>query len=164
MPTPIWLLDVDGVINCTSGGWHGSPWQAWISDSRGRDWKIRWAPSLVREIREIHESGLAEVRWCTTWCEGDSVRKLERLWNLPRLRSAFRADPADLQVYDGLKQAVAMRTLAEENRPVIWTDDLAPPRTSRGARWLTIKPKSATGLRPHHIVAIRMFCQEMRDV
>lgn len=165
---PVWLLDVDGVINCTStsGGWHGPPWQARVADSRGRDWKIRWAPQLVREVRRIHEEGLAEVRWCTTWCEGDSVRTLELLWNLPRLPSAFRETP-DLDVDDALKRQAAAWVLYREIRPLVWTDDRAVYRTSVNvnsyASVMTVRPRSATGLRPHHLVAIRMFCERMRD-
>src|SRR5262249_22069995 len=64
---PVWLLDVDGVINAGSPGWGGAP-RTGNAYSSGMEFRIRWAPPLVARIRALHDRGAAEIRWCSTWC------------------------------------------------------------------------------------------------
>ncbi len=40
--TPLWLLDVDGVINATRPGWHAAPYNAKVAG-----FTIRGAPVMV---------------------------------------------------------------------------------------------------------------------
>jgi hypothetical protein len=44
---PVWLLDVDGVINATRPGWGSPPRRASVY-ADGGDWPMRWAPALNR--------------------------------------------------------------------------------------------------------------------
>ena len=58
---PALLLDVDGCINANKAGWSRAPRskQVWSPSDR-REYRIRWEPKLVSEIRRIHDTGLAE--------------------------------------------------------------------------------------------------------
>lgn len=47
---PVWLLDVDGVINATRPGWGSPPRQASVY-ADGDDWPMRWAPALIDAAR-----------------------------------------------------------------------------------------------------------------
>ncbi|MEU1763329.1 hypothetical protein [Micromonospora sp. NPDC005652] len=75
--SPVWLLDVDGVINASRPGWNAVPWKGYAYD-RATEYKIRWAPQLIARIYELHRAGLVEIRWCSTWCA--YADQLERLF------------------------------------------------------------------------------------
>ena len=71
---PVWLLDIDGVINATVG-WKGKPptqvWAAsnWI-DTVAADaiqFRILSARPVIEFVKLVHETGRAEIRWHTTW-------------------------------------------------------------------------------------------------
>src|SRR5687768_389378 len=83
---PIWLLDVDGVINASRPGWGAAPRTGYAYAGRS-EFKIRWAPALLQRIRKLHSEGLVEIQWCTTWCA--FADQLERLFKLPPLGRAF---------------------------------------------------------------------------
>lgn len=63
----ILLLDVDGVINAF-GARPGRPrfidLRSFVADN---GFQIQYHQDIVDRIRGFHESGLAEVRWLTTW-------------------------------------------------------------------------------------------------
>ncbi len=161
--SPVWLLDVDGVINANRPGWGGQPMreQVW-SRFDGNPYLLQWAPALVDRIRTLHLDKTVEVRWCTTWCP--EVDQLERLWSLPALRSSLTANPLPrgMECWP-LKLAAAVEVLAE-GRPLIWTDDEAIPMagpardalTSAG-RTLLIAPRPSRGLQPDHLSLIEAF-------
>lgn len=65
---PVWLLDVDGVINASRPGWGAAPHHG-TATAAGMSFRIRWAPALAKRIRALHESGRVEIRWCSTWCD-----------------------------------------------------------------------------------------------
>jgi hypothetical protein len=66
----------------------------------GVGWPMRWAPRLTARIRHLHTAGLAEVRWCTSWCVNAS--QLERLFgcrsSAPRLSMTISVRRDDLTV------------------------------------------------------------------
>lgn len=158
---PIWLLDVDGVLNAVC---HPSrppqTWDHWRSGTAvaaGKRFAITFSPDLMAGIRELHESGVVEIRWLTTWAH-DANRSLRELLELPEFPVA--GEP----VYAGAwwKLPCAVRA-AEAERPLIWTDDdLDAAVTAR--RWaadtgvLAIAPHPAVGLIPADLDAIRTFC------
>ncbi|MFG1779291.1 hypothetical protein ACGFIG_23055 [Micromonospora sp. NPDC049048] len=160
---PVWLLDVDGVVNADRPGWSAPPRRSTVwSDTDQVSYRIRWAPALLDRIRCLHVGGAVEVRWCSTWCP--DAHRLERLWRLPPLASALDADPmprgADCWP---LKRAAAARVLAEGRR-LVWTDDEAIPGPGtvrdglcREGRALLIAPRSRQGLQPADLDLIESF-------
>jgi hypothetical protein len=63
MRRPVWLLDVDGVLNAARPGWGEAP-RSGTAYSAGQPFSLRWAPALVARIRELHGRGVVEIRWC----------------------------------------------------------------------------------------------------
>lgn len=118
---PIWLLDVDGVLNAVC---HPSrpprTWDSWRSGTAiaaGERFVITFAPELMTGIRDLHESGMVEIRWLTTWGH-DANRSLRHLLELPEFPVA--GEPAYAEAWWKLPCAVRA---AQDERPLIWTDD-----------------------------------------
>src|SRR5262245_1742733 len=82
--TPVWLLDVDGVINAATrnGVWPAADVVEVTAPSGGLAWVIRAAQPVLDFISRIHSEGLAEIRWHTTW-QHEVVALAEEL-GLPR--------------------------------------------------------------------------------
>lgn len=163
---PVWLLDVDGVVNAPRPGWHAAPQRADVwSDEDNCEYPLRWAPGLVTMIRELHRHGLVEVRWCTTWCP-DAAR-LETLWRLPALDRAL----PDATLPKGpdcwpLKLTAAHHVL-ESGRRLVWSDDEAIPYGDLAldtavaeGRALLLRPSSRTGLQPADMDTIEAFLRD----
>ncbi len=80
---PLVLLDVDGVLNALGPPDASWPdWQQGRATAAGREWPIRWSPSVVDAVRNWQER--ADVRWLTTWGH-DANRGLHALLGLPEL-------------------------------------------------------------------------------
>ncbi|MCX5066956.1 hypothetical protein OOJ91_13975 [Micromonospora lupini] len=161
MNTPIWLLDVDGVINASRPGWGAAPTKA-TAYAAGTGYTMRWAPALVDRIRDLHKAGTVEVRWCTTWCA--FAEELERLWRLPVLGRAFTEDINGSAA--SLAKLAAARQVLAEGRRLIWTDDVEVPLWGEvhdeliaDGRALLIRPKGSTGLQPEHLDEIEAFAR-----
>lgn len=156
---PVWLLDVDGVINVDEPAWHMT--QEDVAYADGRESTMRWAPQLIDEIRTLHQSGLVEVRWCTTWC--DYAHQLDRLWNIPNVEPAFtNVSPRRAQT---AKFSAANYVVHDEKRPLIWTDDMIDMNTldddlGDNDRALIISPNPQRGLTINHIVKIVQFASQ----
>jgi hypothetical protein len=160
--TPVWLLDVDGVINATKPGWGAAPCQA-TAYADGAGWRMRWAPALIDRIRALIDAEAVEVRWCTTWCPW--AGQLEDMWRLPQLERAFR-EPINGPAAAVAKLAAARQVLAEGRR-LIWTDDQEVPtcgplydELTADGRGLLIRPSSRRGLQPEDMSKIEMFCKQ----
>ena len=165
---PVWLLDVDGVVNTTDPGWGGPPGGSLVwSAADHMSYLLCWAPLLVDRIRALHAGGKVEVRWCTTWCP--EAERLEQLWQLPELARALTADPMPRGAEcRPLKLEAAWSVLAEGRR-LIWTDDeaLPPPGPDRDeltadGRALLIEPRAARGLQPADLDLIESFAAGRR--
>jgi hypothetical protein len=160
---PVWLLDVDGVLNAPRPGWGGPPLtQRLWSNSDKRSYPIRWSPALLDRIRALHAEGAVELRWCTTWCA--DADRLEELWRLPRLARALDADPMPRGADCWPLKLAAARAVLAEGRRLIWTDDEALPpagparaELAAGGRALLIAPPARRGLRPADLAAIEAF-------
>jgi hypothetical protein len=128
------------------------------------DYPMRWAPELTARIRRLHDGGVVEVRWCTTWCE--DAGELERLFGLPALgRALGAADLRDVEDTDARKVAAARRVIAGDRR-LVWTDDAAVPRPgplydelTSGGSGLLIRPHARRGLRPRDLDRIETFAR-----
>lgn len=160
---PMWLLDVDGVINADNPDWEAAGQEA-TARSGGRTYRLRWAPELINRIRCLHESGLVEVRWCSTWCPDAS--ELEQLWDLPVLSRAWTED---INGFPAVKAKIlAAKGVLAEGRRLVWTDDDVTPlpgsshyeELTADGRALLIAPDYRFGLRPEHLDAIEAFAKE----
>jgi hypothetical protein len=166
---PVWLLDVDGVVNARRPAWD-QPFAQGNAFVNGVTYRLQWAPALTRYIKSVHKRRAAEVRWATTWV--DHVHQVERLLRLPAFRTAFR----DLGTSPAVaaperKLAAALQVVEEEQRPLIWTDDDAIPiggadrerLESSGVPVLLLAPDSYVGLRPEDLRRIDVFLTSAMD-
>ncbi|WP_051366405.1 HAD domain-containing protein [Hamadaea tsunoensis] len=161
---PVWLLDVDGVINTRRPVW-GPDLSRGTVHSDGEDYPLRWAPRLIARIRRLHETGIVDVAWCTTWCPDAGA--LEQLFGLPPLGIALDAE-ALAGDSDSAKLAAARRVRASGRR-LVWTDDTAIPDEAPVRRELTergmgllIRPHPRRGLRPGDVDRIEWFARAPR--
>ncbi|OKI63421.1 hypothetical protein [Micromonospora sp. CB01531] len=159
MSRPVWLLDVDGVVNVARPGW-GAATRSGSAYSGATAYRMRWAPALIERIRLLHRIGHADIRWCSTWCA--EAEQIERLFGLPRLDrswyhevSAATAPAAKLD---------AARAVLNQGRHLVWTDDTEVPTSgpiyeelTRTGRALLIAPSPRLGLQPEHLGAIEAF-------
>lgn len=154
---PLVLLDVDGVLNALpESGDDLLVWPEWESgwaETEGRRYHITFAPPVIRQLREWHESGAVEIQWLTTW--GHSANDdLRLLLGLPELVVAGTYDvqlvqdsvatashsdvaPAAPDPLSGRwwKYDVVKRVLREPpGRTVVWIDDELD-KPSRFRRW-----------------------------
>lgn len=166
---PVWLLDVDGVLNASSRpGWHAQPTRRYAY-AGGHEFKFRWAPSLIDALHALIRSDLVEVRWATSWI--NDIGQVNRLLTMPLDLPLAFALPTDLRpATDALHDAAedAKRTaaldIARAGRRLLWTDDEAifPIGTSERDELITagallIEPDARRGLQPEHIEAIRTW-------
>lgn len=158
---PVWLLDVDGVINANRPGWGATP-RSGMAYSGGYGFRIRWAPALIDRIRALHTAGLVEVRWCSTWCP--DAGQLERLLRLPSLSRALDMSPVPGGAAGWPLKLAAARQVLADGRLLVWTDDEAIPgpgavrdALETDGRALLIAPKSNRGLQPADMDAIEAF-------
>lgn len=159
---PVWLLDVDGVINTNRPGWSAAPRQG-MAYADGTGWKMRWASALTTRIQAIHQAGLAEIRWCTTWCE--RTAQLGRMFGIGPFDDAFGTRP-DHKTYGDLKAEAALAVLADGRR-LIWADDAEVPAArdlfpqiasaEADGRALLIAPDERRGLQPADLDAVEAF-------
>jgi hypothetical protein len=160
---PVWLLDVDGVVNVSHPEWPNvSNRHAYAA---GHRYNMRWAPALIDRIDFLHTTGVVEIRWCTTWCA--YADELERLFVLPPLGRAF-TDEINGGVASIAKLAAARQVLAE-GRSLIWTDDTEVPERGHlrdeliAAGALLIRPRASVGLTPQHLDLIETFARTVRS-
>jgi len=160
---PVWLLDVDGVLNASRPSWGTAPVRRSIwSPTDQTSYPMSWAPSLISRIRTLHDDGTVELRWCTTWCP--DAGQLEELWDLPALERALTADPMPRGANCWPLKLEAAQDVLADGRRLIWTDDEALPRPGparddliAGGLALLIAPRPQHGLRPEDLDRIESF-------
>lgn len=179
MARPLWLLDIDGVVNSLVDRITDTPYGKqtdWLRFHQriytGLLFPIVANRAVVDYIRTVHESGRAEVRWLTTWEDNDEYRALAQALGLPEFAvEARQAEFTPLEMLDhGMwwKLPAVIRVLAREpDRPVLWTDDEIELRSS-ARRWcraqvddrtdlMVIAPDSESGLTPYQLTLIDKF-------
>jgi hypothetical protein len=168
MGVPVWLLDVDGVLNASRPAWSGPPRQA-TATAGGQSYRLRWAPALLERLRQLHLDGHVELRWATTWCP--DAQQLERLWALPALvRALDEGDTISPGHTLHAKVSAALAVLEEERRPLVWADDDAIPsfgperaRLENGpAPALLLTPSPGRGLTREDLNRIQTFLDHLR--
>jgi hypothetical protein len=158
---PVWLLDVDGVLNATRPGWGGPPTTRSIT-AQGISWRMRFAPQAVAGIRAIAAASRAEIRWATTWA--GQIDELSRVFALPTFPAAFEltGETTTQAMVAPLKLAAAL-AVVRSGRRLIWTDDDAIPvegpdrAVLDDAGALLIAPKPNRGLRPDDLARIDTY-------
>jgi hypothetical protein len=167
------LLDVDGVLNSvpvwgeqgesTECPWLGG-WQTFRAEFHGNEYDIMFAEDLTRELLDIHESGLAEVKWLTTWGQGANVHLAERL-GFPHFDVV--AEPSFDSEWWKFPAAKAVADLTDL---VVWADDdIALDPTA--LEWansqehvLPLIPEPYVGLTPSDIEEARAFLKQHREL
>jgi len=157
---PVWLLDVDGVVNLFA-----TAADAWPDVQRftANGFKITWSPTMLGRIRQVHDSGLAEVRWLTTW--GDLANQhLATPFGLPQLTVAGTQPFRDsLTRWWKLPHAQAVYDTGVR---VVWTDDDIACAFGASAWLEQIGPDRMTaisplhGLLPEHLDTIERWLME----
>lgn len=133
MTKPVWLLDIDGVVNAVGEPVDGDGWGGWEygkAIAGGQEWPLRWAPELVAHINDIHGSGLAEVRWHTTW-QADAANFAAAVglddFEIAEAPEFYDRGYAARCIMNNRPQwwklPAAERVLFDEKRPLLWTDD-----------------------------------------
>lgn len=131
--TPIWFMDVDGVVNFFPRGTppdgtkfgEATPFLS-DDDFAAPTFPITWLPSITRRIMDMHDRGIVNVKWLTTWGYGANYG-LHELIGFHRLEVV--ADP-EHEPYRGLSfqnwwKALAVRNYLDMHSPskIVWTDD-----------------------------------------
>lgn len=126
---PLVLLDVDGVLNAL--GPPDSSWPDWrrgAATALGRDWPIRWSPSVVAAVNGWLAS--AEVQWLTTWGQ-DANRDLHALLGLPALPVAGTHEGAGT----GMHEDMGVAGEAQAGAPALAAVTPAAPDELSGRWW-----------------------------
>lgn len=168
---PIWLLDIDGVINADpfkvpTHVWPEDQWMIrMVEDSRGKAWKITAAQPVLDFINRVHNHKWAEVVWLTTWQRG--ANNVSDALGIPRL--PVIENPMERSTRyagrDWWKLAEFFKQLSL-GRPIVWTDDdisteiLGLTRSGSevgGPQSFLVSPKGSEGLGPWHLKKIAKF-------
>lgn len=187
MTTPVWLLDVDGVLNAVVGkgkkpprsaGWPADSWLDFVADTTisqvPDEFRIVAAQPVLDVVRRARDEGLAEVRWLTTWEESDLVlNELAPKLGLPDFPIAGRQTEFPGTSYSHWwKLPIAQRVHGEDpGRDILWTDDdisfFRPARiwanSQPKGRITWISPNSGLGLMPVHVDKITEWLDRPRD-
>jgi hypothetical protein len=145
---PLWLLDVDGVVNAVVKRPDRGVWRDWrrgTASADGVEWPIWFSPTVAGTVARLHSTGVVEVRWLTTW-GAQANGELRALLGMPELevagepphvtsadgagshgeavaRAESAAEPDDEPSAWWKLEAVQRIVQREPDRPVIWTDD-----------------------------------------
>lgn len=164
---PIWLLDIDGVVNALELAPARAAWpEAEFVETAARsahniEWPLLAAIPVLDFLRRVHAEGTAEIVWHSAWQEFSvNVAGALGLPDWPILDcpeidedEALVATPLRSGDRPWWKLPAAQRAAAG-GRPLLWTDDdarrklgwLDPPAWCRRA--LIIAPDEEVGLTP----------------
>jgi hypothetical protein len=178
---PVWLLDVDGVINATAMAPAVGVWPRWLrgrARASGTSWPITWAPPVVDAIRRVHDADAADIRWLTTWLD-DANESLGPMLGLPELPVVPRPHGHEEGAYGfvGVRAGAAGRWWKLEAarrlmdpqpwRPLVWTDDdlggepdAVAWAEARPGPTLLVAPPTEIGLTVELLAAVEHFCTD----
>lgn len=176
---PVWLLDIDDVINAGIGRNDRFPVNIWPS----RDWidtkalssrtfRIVAARPVLNFIRKVHEAGRVEIRWHTTWQH--NARNVATALDLPHFpvqdAPEFARVAEELRHDRWWKLPAAWRVVRDEGRSLIWTDDhltcLRPHQVtslSAAGDVLLIAPDPGCGLTKGDLEDIELFLKKTEE-
>lgn len=119
LTVPIWLLDFDGVLNAFDpaapvlGDW--DDWKTFVA----RGFRIRYSPKMTARILALHESGVVEVRWLTTWGRFANDELSPQL-GLPEFTVAGEMP---FRERGGWWKLPIAQELFSQGHSLVWTDD-----------------------------------------
>ncbi len=168
---PVWLLDIDGVVNAlargpVAGSWPADQWvqhvvPADIPGSGRMVLPIFVARPVLDFVARVVETGAAEVIWHSTWREA-AVSDLAPVLGLPVLPISHAPEWTQRPELTWWKLPAARRVI-ESGRRLVWTDDdiaVVPEQVGDLAArpdTLLISPNPYTGLTPADLAAIADF-------
>ena len=129
---PVWLLDVDGVLNSLSSAPNpkelrrGEAVQKYLRTNSGATFRLRVHNDLVAFVNRMHESGLVDIRWATTWTDQANT-VFAPAFGFPQL-PVWSRPPEETGRFDdhNWKTTAALRVV-HNGRKLVWTDDEAIP-------------------------------------
>ncbi len=165
---PSWLLDIDGVLNPVGIKPPTDVHDRWVSadvtdPGNGRSWPIKVAVPVIEFVNMIHDQGLANIIWHTTWQHGaDDVAAAVGLpRGLPILEAPEFAAWNHRTAVGWWKMAAVQRHLDSTAAPTLWVDDDLDMAWDRGMRapsgLKVIAPGQFTGLTAKHLKEIFAF-------
>jgi hypothetical protein len=168
---PVWLLDVDGVVNALSrtpvpGSWPAAAWvqhavAAEVPGTGRMVFPILAAQPVLDFVAGVVRSGAADVIWHSTWRES-AVTDLGPALGLPELAISFAPEWTDRSERVWWKLPAAERVVASGRR-LVWTDDdiaVLPDQVAELAAredTLLIAPDPVSGLTGPQLDAIARF-------
>ena len=173
---PVWLLDIDGVVNALARRVPTTPWaeddwvqrviRAEVPDRGLMTLPILAARPVLDFVIRVHALGAAEIRWHSTWRTA-AVTDLAPALGLPPIPISIAPEWAvDAPMWWKIPAA---RRVAESGRRLLWTDDQLPifredplsqAELAALDRWdgaLLLASDPETGLGPDELAAIADF-------
>lgn len=154
---PVWLLDVDEVLNVNPGRGRSLPFHVWPKDqwrerkvrSNGTQYTIIIAEPVLEFVRMVHEQELATIKWHTSWQH--DVHDLARRFDLPHL--PILDAETEFAVWNQQRETVrggwwklpAVWREVDAGHKVVWTDDEV-------LMWLTTEQYQALVAAGAHII------------
>ncbi len=156
-----WFLDIDGTISPygLSEPWSGP---TLYDGSPHSGLAVPYRPELVHAIQRLHESGVVEVVWLTTW-DVEAASAWTKVGFGPFPITPRRKAGRDHRWWKA--HAVQTWMCKHPNRRAMWTDDDITRDGLRGldkARLLTIAPDPAIGLTDKHLGLIEAWVAERK--
>lgn len=166
---PLWLLDIDGVINSPlrklpTDVWPEDQWlikEVWALQGK---WPIHMAIPVRDLIVHVHEAGLAEIRWHTTWQQ--AANNVSDAFDLPHFPIQDAPEAAWYRQREWWKLPTVFRELLKTNgsRRILWTDndidsELSPEQkaTLKAGGCTLLCPNSGTGFNSQDLQALTEF-------
>lgn len=162
---PIWLLDIDGVLNAlvdpkTMSHPHWTDLvRKPVRTSFQGEYNLTMSTTVVNFVKDQAAAG-TDIQWATTW-QNDANLFVAPAFGLPVLPVGAPA----LGMSDHSYKERAALAAIDAGRPLIWTDDDAIRLIVRmeieqsGVPHLMIEPDTRIGLTPQHLSAIAKFLE-----
>jgi hypothetical protein len=167
---PLWLLDVDGVLNAVCDplppGYERRRVNGGIT--------VRYDPAIIERVGQLHRTSAVEIRWLTTWLD-TAADHLAPALGLPLdCVVEGRSDWLATDNKSWWKSHTARRLSdADPTRALIWTDDDLDHAEEHGeVAWLhdrrgptlAIAPDPEKGLTAKFLERIEAFAERHRTV
>lgn len=123
--------DFDGVFNISDSSATASA-TIETTDShflRNKD-SINWSPEIVKSMNELLATGLYDFIWHTTWNDGGNILKAAEIMGfegaMKHTDAVLNQNAGSKMEWTRWKAEYIIADQAENPRPFIWIDDLAP--------------------------------------